>query len=402
MPRAAKRGRTASTAPESPPAPAKRGRKPAPAKAAATRASREKETEMRMTVMESTLAAILERLTVQGTPAAAHGAASAAQPLPEAPLHSSGLPAQARAAHTRVQVPEDARSALPERVMDLELDPAHSAVQPLPDAPLPSAGRPARARAAHTRQASKDARSALLERVRDLELRPAHSLTDDSSTEEEDTYKPRRRGKFISGRVRTADIAQPKVHQLWPHEQGLYNKQGRAQAYDDLTLAQFVQGYLATVKKAPSGERQPRLDHLQALMADTSRFTWPQVRDFHAVFLQQVEQGNMSWTGRKGDVRDLKMDHLYLQTSSESSHSPKPDTSAPTRTAPARGQSTAAPKVQATTTCCAAYNTAEGCSTGSSHRGARHSCAHCFQVLGYHYGHPRSTCRRAAADGVSN
>jgi len=359
--KAAKRGRTAPPAHMSPPAPAKRGRKPAPAKAAATRASKVKETETRMTAMESTLAAILERLPTQGTPAAAQGAASASQSLPEAPRRSPVLPAQARAAHT-LQVSEEARSAMLERVRDLELQPAHH-----------------------------------------------HSLSDDSSTdedydtEEEDTHKPRRRGKFVSGRVRTADIAKPKVHQLWPHEQGLYNRQGQAQAYDDLTLGQFVQGYLATVKKAPSGERQPRLDHLQALMADTSRFPWPQVRNFHAVFLQHVEQGNMSWTGHKDEVRDLKMEHLYLPASTESARHTKPATSAATRSANGRRPGPAAPKVQADLqqTCCPTYNTAKGCDRGPTHGNMRHSCSHCLRVAGRHYEHPLQSCRRAAAGGVA-
>lgn len=239
---------------------------------------------------------------------------------------------------------------------------------------------------------AEETRVALQASLLDLQPLSDDSEEDDDDVEEEDapTPPPLKRGKCLtSGRVRTADSARNKLHQLWPHEQGIYDDAGVPLTYDKLTMSQFVQGYILNIKKSPQSEKADRLDFLQALMQDADRFPWDLVRNFYAIFLQQVEQGNMTWGSSSEQIRELRMRHLYL--------TPAPATQRPT---PPRGAAAKQRKGNTSVVaCCPAYNTAKGCHKTPGHDGLRHACSHCYKHLKRHFVHSKAECRKLAPVG---
>ncbi len=240
--------------------------------------------------------------------------------------------------------------------------------------------------------------------------------TEDEMEDEDTSTSHKQRSKcIVSGRVRTADSAKPKCHQLWPHEQGVYDSQGNPQTYDELTIPQFVQGYLATVLKAPKSEHRARYAVLQELMEDANNFHWPQVRNYFALFLQKIEQGNLSWDAPKEELQslklknlymtcmspkeeipDLKMKRRYLTRARTNQHSPS---IASAKATPTNQRSPPKYRADENRGCCPAFNSTKGCPRGTGHDGWRHSCANCYQLYKRHFAHARPECRKCTTGG---
>ena len=116
---------------------------------------------------------------------------------------------------------------------------------------------------------------------------------DDSDSEEEQGAQKKRRTAIKSGKVRTADTTVRKQI-LWPQEL-VYDPSGKPAAYDELPLPLFIQGYLAILQTEKPQKRDIMLKHLSDLMADAAIYGWESVRAFHAVWLQQLENGRVDW-----------------------------------------------------------------------------------------------------------
>ena len=66
--------------------------------------------------------------------------------------------------------------------------------------------------------------------------------------------------------------------------------------YTGMSLASFTNGYLGIVvgeKGPPTGEVMLR--HLWALLQDVDVYVWRGVREYHAAWLQLLEQGQATW-----------------------------------------------------------------------------------------------------------
>ena len=76
----------------------------------------------------------------------------------------------------------------------------------------------------------------------------------------------------------------------WPHEL-VYRSGGQHAVYDDLSIAMFVNRYLAVMETEKESIKSLDAHHPQELMADMELCVWEPIRTYHAVWLQQVENG---------------------------------------------------------------------------------------------------------------
>lgn len=65
--------------------------------------------------------------------------------------------------------------------------------------------------------------------------------------------------------------------------------------YEQLSLPLFVTGYLAVVNTVKSELNEVMLKHLHELMVDAATYGWEPLRIYHAVWLQQRENGWANW-----------------------------------------------------------------------------------------------------------
>jgi hypothetical protein len=185
------------------------------------------------------------------------------------------------------------------------------------EAPLPPIVRPKKtvARPLGSRQqatAESTRRAAAARTARAVRHAPAEA--DEYSDDEEvsPSTSKGKRPRDVSGLLRTAATVKPKFMVQWPHEKALYKQGATPPAYQDLSLDQFVRGFIMTSLKAPQDELLHRLRYLSDLMADCRVRSWEKVRDFHAVWMQELEQGEATWDTSIELLGVFKLRHLYL------------------------------------------------------------------------------------------
>ncbi len=93
----------------------------------------------------------------------------------------------------------------------------------------------------------------------------------------------------ISGCSRTTqDFVVKEVD--WPHFHVHRTDSRKPAAYNDLSIQEFVYGYLKKVEKEKDGSTKLLMaGHLQELMQDALEFTLENLRKFDGVFLEQCE-----------------------------------------------------------------------------------------------------------------
>ena len=90
----------------------------------------------------------------------------------------------------------------------------------------------------------------------------------------------------------TSDVDFP---QIWPHSKLRGHFVGKDKKYDDLTIAEFVAGYMSIVMKSKSIEKKARIAHLEELMYLATHKTWKSVLNYHGACLLEIERGNLEW-----------------------------------------------------------------------------------------------------------
>ena len=66
--------------------------------------------------------------------------------------------------------------------------------------------------------------------------------------------------------------------------------------YEEMSLASFTNGYLGIVlEERGSPTREVMLRHLWALLQDVDVYVWRVAREYHAAWLQFLEQGQAMW-----------------------------------------------------------------------------------------------------------
>ena len=163
-------------------------------------------------------------------------------------------------------------------------------------------------------------------------------------------------GKSLGQLDYNVRIVAPKE---WPHLHvpfGLAKKK-----FKDLSLAEFVYGYLDIMRVAKDEQREIMSSHLMTLMRLAAKYKWHSVLSFHAAVLDRIEAGLASWGD---DFTELERFNI-----TESDRLPSV-TKQP-------NQPTARPPANTAKTYCREWNRTGSCSNQSHQVGAEHVCAYC-------------------------
>ena len=84
----------------------------------------------------------------------------------------------------------------------------------------------------------------------------------------------------------------------WPHEHIFFWGGASRQrlTYDQLTLSQFVQGFVKNIMDEKDRKcKEKMLCYLGDLMEDTTDFSWGSAKSAHAVLMCEMERGSVDW-----------------------------------------------------------------------------------------------------------
>ena len=87
-----------------------------------------------------------------------------------------------------------------------------------------------------------------------------------------------------------------------PHKV-MYSAAGKTVAYEDLSMASFVQGYLIVIRGEEGHTKDKMAVQLEELMSDCNLCGWERVRPYHSVWLNQIEQGELTWDDTEEKLR---------------------------------------------------------------------------------------------------
>ena len=119
----------------------------------------------------------------------------------------------------------------------------------------------------------------------------ACSLTDeDTASAGEEAPPTCGKHGLQSGQVRTAADSLVTKKVVWPHEV-VHTSQGQPAVYSELSVVLFVNGLLTVLAEESEYTNAHMLQHLQEIMEDSERYGWRSVWDYHAAWLQHLEQG---------------------------------------------------------------------------------------------------------------
>ncbi len=219
-------------------------------------------------------------------------------------------------------------------------------------------------------------------------LKSLHNTFASTSSDEHDSDESApnmlKQGKK-SGRSRIANF-HVKINIIWPHE-FIYDDQGNPAKFDDLSIPQFVNGFLLMIGEAKPTIAPHMTAILQEAMEDAQRHPWQSVRACVAIFLQQIEMGRAKWSD-DGTRIQLRRTHIWnaLQKSSQqkSTVSLRRD-DGPRRSFDAKPD----------TKVCFKYNS-DACQTAHEHPDRLHICAFCLKKENKMFRHPQKLCRRQA------
>ena len=210
----------------------------------------------------------------------------------------------------------------------------------------------------------------------------------DSDREERKKRKARKDRKSQPAHVKSGKLLKVSFKVLqqehWPHSfvnQTQFSK--KATKYDDLSMEQFVAGFMAilAIPDLEETERKARIDHLGHLMYLAMIYSWEAVLNFHAVCLVQVERRLKNW----GDEFS-SLESITLSGSLKGKQDGK--------TTPQTSASRSAPPLY-----CAAYQTG-ACNHSGTHMGMfsgkqrllHHICANCLKDKKKSEEHPENEC----------
>ncbi len=208
----------------------------------------------------------------------------------------------------------------------------------------------------------------------------------DTEEDHEVTCKGAQGKKSIkSGREKTAsDVARISVE--WPHFSVFRGPYRTPAKYDDLTPCEFVYGYINSLLETEVTE--DKLQHLRDLMEDAIEHSWVAARNFHAVMLQSMEHGRLTW---ENTSRIQELRRVYAQ---------KGTWNGP-RQAPNRRQGLSHAGFSSPTgvKICEKYSNGL-CDEAAPHDGSVHACASCFKLCGRIFNPPSKSCRRSKNLGM--
>ena len=204
----------------------------------------------------------------------------------------------------------------------------------------------------------------------------------DNTDDEDDTGNtasaPKRKGKR-SGQARTVEDLVIRVID-WPHLNVYRGPERRPVRYNELTLPEFVHGYLQMIRNPKNGfDQDIMMQILSDMMEDALSYSWDHVRNFYRVLASHIEMEKIAWTD-SSRISGLRYHYA---------HRHGPMAVQPTR---ATGRS-----VPTSSRVCFAFQRGE-CSETGDHGGYLHACSHCVRARGVAHAHPEKDCRQKAKD----
>jgi hypothetical protein len=198
-----------------------------------------------------------------------------------------------------------------------------------------------------------------------------------------------------SGRTKTAqDIIVKEIE--WPHYY-IQRTCAKPVQYDDLTLPEMVAGTLRAVLASEFDPKiaKLRLNHLVEIMCDVEDFTWPTLRNFHGVVLQDIEMGRYTWHDTE-IIQNKKLKHVARAEAVSRRPNNSSGSTNSRQAQPTHNKYQSAQSVQSTLLC-KPYN--EGnCTSHSPHSSpdgqVTHGCAYCKKTVGSICTHAEKYCRR--------
>ena len=128
--------------------------------------------------------------------------------------------------------------------------------------------------------------------------------------------------KVDSNRGGPGDITVKRIVD-WPQNFILTGSRKTRPSYDDLTISQWVSGFVRCVQEEKSGAaRDSMLDYLGNLMEDASDFSWESAKAAHAIVLTNMEADRLRWTETEKLDR-IRRAHAQRHTSSTHSNASK-------------------------------------------------------------------------------
>ena len=226
-----------------------------------------------------------------------------------------------------------------------------------------------------TLQAAKDKARRRMQRL-GLEYEEEYD-TEEYDSDEGDQRQQRRRDKGIkSGKLRTAE-SRIKYDVAWPHFY-VHRADNSAAQYDTLSVCEFVHGYLSLIAESPMAEQPVLQAHLRELMEDSITYKWPVIRGYHAIILNMIETGRLTWSDT-AKIQSLRRIHVWQ--------------SGPRSLDTQRGRPRPTGSSEASVTVCQDYQRGN-CPQRASHGGRTHACAHCWTSIRRLFNHPEAECRR--------
>ena len=190
--------------------------------------------------------------------------------------------------------------------------------------------------------------------------------SEDEEEEDDVTFLPRRPGKLKSGR-NWVEEAEVLLVVPWPNQEVFNIVTGKRPAPEELTLAEFVYGYLIQSAKAPAHLATPRSQVILEILDDAQAYQWDKVRAAHFAFLEKLEHGAAKWSDREARA-ELRRKLVW----------PHPIAAATSRVA------LSASAARKKTSVAAAVE--------------RPPCAYCLEKKGEKYNHLLASCRRRMQD----
>ena len=104
------------------------------------------------------------------------------------------------------------------------------------------------------------------------------------------------KGRLKSQHGGPGDVTVKKVVD-WPQNFILTGSHKVRPSYDDLTMSQWVSGFVRCIQEEKSeAARSSLLDYLGNLMEDASDFSWESAKAAHVIILTNMEADKLQWT----------------------------------------------------------------------------------------------------------
>ena len=87
---------------------------------------------------------------------------------------------------------------------------------------------------------------------------------------------------------------------MWPHEV-VNTAMGKLIEYKGISITLFISRYLAIMAIEKSSVHPVIVQHL--LMGDAESYRWELVIAFHAIWVQQLEQGRVTWVDKDAKIK---------------------------------------------------------------------------------------------------